>query len=124
MKFPTLARDERLEAACRALRAEVRAFLREELASGGFTPECDSWLRGYDRAEQAREVGAEARGRRLIEKLDRVDQIPVETSLRLGEREGHVELSDRQGLLAHRPVPHKNRRNRRLGSFRTVGVRR
>lgn len=57
MKFPTLARDERLEAACRGLRAEVRAFLRDELASGGFTPECDSWLRGYDRAF-TRKLGA------------------------------------------------------------------
>lgn len=42
--------DPELDASCAALRAEVRAFLREELATGGFVPECDSWLRGYDRA--------------------------------------------------------------------------
>lgn len=48
MKYPDLPADEQLDAACKALRAEVRVFLREELASGGFEPECDSWLRGYD----------------------------------------------------------------------------
>lgn len=41
--------DGSLEERCRALRAEVRAFLREEIASGAFEPECDSWLRGFDR---------------------------------------------------------------------------
>jgi alkylation response protein AidB-like acyl-CoA dehydrogenase len=38
-----------LEKACKALRAEVREFLRHELATGGFEPECDCWLRGFDR---------------------------------------------------------------------------
>ena len=56
MKFPDLPADEQLDAACKALRAEVRAFLREDLASGGFEPECDSWLRGYDPAF-ARKLG-------------------------------------------------------------------
>lgn len=56
MKFPDLPADEQLDAACKALRAEVRVFLREELASGGFEPECDSWLRGYDPAF-ARKLG-------------------------------------------------------------------
>ncbi|HET9652559.1 MAG TPA: acyl-CoA dehydrogenase family protein, partial [Usitatibacter sp.] len=42
--------DERLDAACAALRAEVRKFIAGELAAGSFVPECDSWLRGYDRA--------------------------------------------------------------------------
>ncbi len=49
MKFPILPADARLDAACKALRDEVRAFLREELAAGGFEPQCDSWLRGFDR---------------------------------------------------------------------------
>jgi len=57
MMFPKLAADERLDAACRSLRAEVRAFLREELASGGFEPQCDCWLRGSDR-EFSRKLGA------------------------------------------------------------------
>lgn len=42
--------DERLDAACARLRAEVREFIASELAAGSFVPECDSWLRGYDRA--------------------------------------------------------------------------
>jgi alkylation response protein AidB-like acyl-CoA dehydrogenase len=46
-----------LEAACKALRAEVREFLRHELATGGFEPECDCWLRGFDRAF-TRKLGA------------------------------------------------------------------
>ena len=33
----------------RALRADVAAFLREELAAGSFTPQVDSWITGYDR---------------------------------------------------------------------------
>jgi alkylation response protein AidB-like acyl-CoA dehydrogenase len=32
-----------------ALRADVRTFLREEIAGGAFTPICDSWVRGADR---------------------------------------------------------------------------
>ncbi|MFT3874134.1 MAG: acyl-CoA dehydrogenase family protein [Nocardioides sp.] len=31
-----------------ALRRDVRAFLADELASGGFAPRCDSWLSGFD----------------------------------------------------------------------------
>ena len=48
--------DEKLDAACRALRSEVRAFLCEERAQGTFAPECDSWLRGFDR-EFTRKLG-------------------------------------------------------------------
>jgi acyl-CoA dehydrogenase len=33
-----------------ALRQEVRAFLAEETASGRITPQCDSWLAGWDPA--------------------------------------------------------------------------
>jgi acyl-CoA dehydrogenase len=50
LKFAALPVDSALDAACTALRAEVRAFLRHELETGGFEPECDSWLRGFDRA--------------------------------------------------------------------------
>ena len=57
MKFPQLPADQRLDTACRALRADVRAFLRQELAAGGFEPQCDSWLRGFDRAF-TRKLGA------------------------------------------------------------------
>lgn len=57
MKFPQLPADERLDAACKALRAEVREFLRQELAADGFEPQCDSWLRGFDRAF-TRKLGA------------------------------------------------------------------
>lgn len=42
---------------CAELRAEVRAFLRDELASGGFVPQCDSWLKGVSR-EFSRKLGA------------------------------------------------------------------
>lgn len=41
---------ERLDGPLAALRHEVRTFLREELERGGFEPQCDSWLRGADRA--------------------------------------------------------------------------
>jgi len=30
------------------LRQEVRSFLRDELAKGSFTPQCNSWLEGHD----------------------------------------------------------------------------
>jgi alkylation response protein AidB-like acyl-CoA dehydrogenase len=33
-----------------ALRAEVRAFLSDELARASFAPRCDAWLRGHDPA--------------------------------------------------------------------------
>jgi len=39
------------------LRTDVRAFLAEELASGGFTPMADSWTSGYS-AEFSRKLGA------------------------------------------------------------------
>lgn len=42
---------------CEELRGAVCAFLRDELASGGFTPQCDSWLRGFSR-EFSRKLGA------------------------------------------------------------------
>lgn len=35
-------------ASCRKLREEVRAFVRDELAAGRFTPRCDAWLSGWD----------------------------------------------------------------------------
>lgn len=58
MKLPPLPADARLDAACRTLRAQVREFLRRELAAGGFEPQCDSWLRGFDRAF-TRKLGAQ-----------------------------------------------------------------
>lgn len=42
---------------CEELRGEVRAFLREDLASGGYVPQCDCWLKGVDRAF-SRKLGA------------------------------------------------------------------
>ena len=33
-----------------ALRQEVRAFIAEQIASGGFTPDVDTWLNGFDPA--------------------------------------------------------------------------
>jgi acyl-CoA dehydrogenase len=39
-----------------ALRAEVRAFLHEELATGGFAPMCDCWIRGSSK-EFSRKLG-------------------------------------------------------------------
>ncbi len=50
-------RPQPLDGACVQLRAQVRSFLREELASGGFTPVCDCWLRGVDRGF-SRKLGA------------------------------------------------------------------
>jgi Acyl-CoA dehydrogenase, N-terminal domain/Acyl-CoA dehydrogenase, middle domain/Acyl-CoA dehydrogenase, C-terminal domain len=38
------------------LRAEVREFIKEELASKSFTPQCDSWLGGFD-PEFSRKLG-------------------------------------------------------------------
>jgi alkylation response protein AidB-like acyl-CoA dehydrogenase len=38
------------DAAAEALRAEVRAFVAEQLAAGAFTPSVDSWLCGWDEA--------------------------------------------------------------------------
>lgn len=32
------------------VRTRVRTFLAQELATGGFTPHCDPWLNGFDRA--------------------------------------------------------------------------
>lgn len=46
-----------LSAECEALRAEVRAFLAEEIARGGFVPQCDAWLKGFDRGF-SRKLGA------------------------------------------------------------------
>lgn len=34
---------------CEVLRGEVRTFLAGELAAGGFTAQCDSWLKGFSR---------------------------------------------------------------------------
>lgn len=31
------------------LRAQVREFLRHEISTGGFVPQCDSWVRGFDK---------------------------------------------------------------------------
>ena len=33
---------------CEALRAEVRAFIADDLAAGRFAPACDAWLGGFD----------------------------------------------------------------------------
>ena len=41
----------------RALRAEVRDFLESERTAGTFVPQCDSWLRGFDRGF-SRKLGA------------------------------------------------------------------
>lgn len=49
MKVAKLSVDDELEVTCKELRAEVRDFLREELLAKGFEPQCDSWLRGFDR---------------------------------------------------------------------------
>ncbi|MFO1195439.1 MAG: acyl-CoA dehydrogenase family protein [Burkholderiaceae bacterium] len=38
-----------LDGECLALRERVRRFLDDEVARGGFEPQCDSWLRGADR---------------------------------------------------------------------------
>jgi acyl-CoA dehydrogenase len=43
--------------ACEELRLQVRAFLRDELQSGRFVPQCDCWLKGVDRAF-SRRLGA------------------------------------------------------------------
>lgn len=42
-------RPKPLPDACSDLRRDVRGFLADELASGGFTPMIDSWLRGFNR---------------------------------------------------------------------------
>ena len=39
-----------LPASTEALRTEVRTFLAEEIASGGFVPRCDTWLSQHDPA--------------------------------------------------------------------------
>ena len=51
-----LQADDKLDAACAAVRREVRTFLRDEMASGRFEPQCDCWLRGFDR-EFSRRLG-------------------------------------------------------------------
>ncbi|MHA1568855.1 MAG: acyl-CoA dehydrogenase family protein [Alphaproteobacteria bacterium] len=53
LSFPPAALPPESE----ALRAEVRAFLREERASGGFEPICDSWMSGWS-PEFSRKLGA------------------------------------------------------------------
>jgi acyl-CoA dehydrogenase len=50
-------RPEPLDGECLQLRAQVRSFLHDELAGGGFTPVCDCWLRGVDR-QFSRKLGA------------------------------------------------------------------
>lgn len=50
MSFAPSAHHVQESAELRALRAEVRAFLREEIASGGFVPEVDCWLNSWDEA--------------------------------------------------------------------------
>ncbi|MBI3965341.1 MAG: acyl-CoA dehydrogenase family protein, partial [Chloroflexi bacterium] len=51
-RFPPVQLPEAAE----RLRSEVRAFIAEELASGSFTPECDSWLSGFS-PEFSRKLG-------------------------------------------------------------------
>ncbi len=43
VSFPPARLSEEAE----DLRAEVRAFLSEELADGAFEPRCDGWFNGY-----------------------------------------------------------------------------
>jgi alkylation response protein AidB-like acyl-CoA dehydrogenase len=50
MPFVPAAHHVEESAALRALRAEVRAFIREEIASGGFVPAVDCWLNSWDEA--------------------------------------------------------------------------
>ncbi|MGB5795506.1 MAG: acyl-CoA dehydrogenase family protein [Mycolicibacter algericus] len=51
MALPRLVPAAAAESASTAtLRAEVRAFLAEQLATGGFTPSVDAWLCGWDEA--------------------------------------------------------------------------
>jgi len=51
MALPRLVPAATAESASTAeLRAEVRAFLAEQLATGGFTPTVDAWLCGWDEA--------------------------------------------------------------------------
>ncbi|NYT62478.1 acyl-CoA dehydrogenase family protein [Alcaligenaceae bacterium] len=42
---------------CDALRNEVRIFVQNELTENGFVPQCDSWLRGFDKSF-SRKLGA------------------------------------------------------------------
>jgi hypothetical protein len=51
------ARKEQTVSELEELRARVRTFLAAELASGGFTPCCDSWLIGFD-PDFSRRLGA------------------------------------------------------------------
>lgn len=53
LSFPPAALPPESE----ALRAEVRAFLREERAAGGFEPICDSWMSGWS-PDFSRKLGA------------------------------------------------------------------
>jgi acyl-CoA dehydrogenase len=46
-----------LPAAAGELRAEVRGFLAEERAAGGFIPACDAWLSGWDESFSRRLAG-------------------------------------------------------------------
>lgn len=50
MSFAPAAHHVQESAALRALRADVRAFIREEIASGGFVPAVDCWLNSWDEA--------------------------------------------------------------------------
>lgn len=52
VRFPPVE----LPPAAEELRAEVRAFLAAELAAGSFSPQCDSWLTGFD-PEFSRKLG-------------------------------------------------------------------
>lgn len=48
MSLAPTARHVEESAELRALRAEVRAFVRDEIASGGFVPVVDCWLNSWD----------------------------------------------------------------------------
>ncbi|WP_068166047.1 acyl-CoA dehydrogenase family protein [Rhodococcus phenolicus] len=45
---------DRVESELEELRTEVRTFLSHEIATGGFTPDTDSWMTGFDSAFSAR----------------------------------------------------------------------
>src|SRR5690349_6676649 len=57
MSLAPAAHHVQESARLRALRDAVRAFVREELASGGFVPAVDCWLSSWD-AEFSRKLGA------------------------------------------------------------------
>src|SRR5690349_19216394 len=54
---PIRLKPGHLDSRCDARRAQVRAFLREELEAGRCEPQCDCWVKGFDR-DFSRRAGA------------------------------------------------------------------